>query len=368
MMLVSGLLRIVPLGLAVVLVACSQEVPPPVVVRPAMVVQPQPATEAMSVYPGEVRARFEPELAFRIGGKVTKRLVDTGSRVKKDQPLAELDPQDVRLQLEAARAQVAAAEANLNLARGERDRYKTLLDRQMISRSQYDSVENQYRAGEARLQQIRAEFDVASNQAGYSVLRASESGVIARRLVEVGQVVAPGQTVFTLAVDGEREVLIGVPEQALERFSIGQEVAVELWSQPGKQIPGRIRELSPAADQQTRTFAARVAFGAKSVSAEVGQSARVYIRANGEVPLSVPLSAITAENEQPYVWIVDPATSTVVRTPVRVGNYGQQRAAVLEGLKAQDWVVSAGVHLLQPGLKIRPVDRDNRPVTLVAGE
>lgn len=365
---IAPLLRIAPIGLALVLGACSQEVPPAAVVRPAMVVQPQPATESMSVYPGEVRARFEPELAFRIGGKVTKRLVDTGSRVKKDQPLAELDPQDVQLQLEAARAQVAAAEANLNLARGERERYKTLLDRQMISRSQYDNVDNQYRASEARLQQIRAEFDVASNQAGYSVLRAPQTGIIARRLVEVGQVVAAGQTVFTLAVDGEREVLIGVPEQAIEGFRIGQEVTVELWSQPGQQIPGRIRELSPAADTLTRTFAARVAFGATNVSAEVGQSARVQIRTNGEVPLSVPLSALTAENEQPYVWVIDPATSTVARTLVRVGSYGQQRVSILEGLKEHDWVVAAGVHLLQPGQKVRPVDRDNRSVTLVAGE
>src|SRR5690606_1898099 len=128
-----------------------------------------------------------------------------------------------KLQLEAARAQVAAAEANLNLARGELERYKTLLQKQTISRSQFDTVENQFRANEARLQQMRAEFDVASNQAGYGVLRASQDGVIARRLVEVGQVVVAGQTVFIMAVNGEREVLIGVPKQAIDRFSIGQE-------------------------------------------------------------------------------------------------------------------------------------------------
>lgn len=361
-------LRLSFLLLVVLLGACRTEVPPPAVVRPAMVVQPQPASDAISIYPGEVRPRFEPDLAFRIGGKVSRRLVDTGARVQKDQPLAELDPQDVKLQLEAARAQVAAAEANLNLARGELERYKTLLARQMISRSQYDSVENQYRASEARLQQIHAEYDVASNQAGYAVLRAPQDGVIARRLVETGQVVAAGQTVFTLAADGEREVLIGVPEQAIERFRIGQEVAVELWSQPGKQVPGRIRELSPAADSQSRTFAARVAFGSQSAAAEVGQSARVYIRTTDEVSLLLPLSSLTADNDQPYVWVVDPATSTVVRTPVRVGNYGQQRVSILEGLKQQDWVVAGGVHLLQPGQLIRPVDRDNRPVTLATGE
>ena len=252
--------------------------------------------------------------------------------------------------------------------RSERDRYKTLLARQLISQSQFDTVENQYRAGEARVKQIKAEFDVASNQAGYSVLRASQDGLIARRLGEVGQVVAAGQTVFTLAADGEREVLISVPEHALERFRIGQEVSIELWSQPDKQFPGRIRELSPAADAQSRTFAARVTFSDPKVKAEVGQSARVSITADGEVPLSVPLSALSAEKGKPFVWIIDPKESKAVRTPVRVGAYGQERVSILEGLKESDWVVAAGVHVLLDGQKVRPVDRDNRVVALVGKE
>jgi multidrug efflux system membrane fusion protein len=182
-----------------------------------------------------------------------------GQRVKADQPLAELDPQDVRLQLEANRAQVAAAEANLALVRAERDRYQKLLDRQMVSRSQYDNAENLYRAGEARLKQAKAEFDVAGNQAEYAVLRAPQDGVIAKRQVEVGQVVAAGQTVFTLAADGEREVLISLPEQQFARFRrpAGQRGAVVA---AAGALPGRIRELSPAADPRSRTFAARIAF------------------------------------------------------------------------------------------------------------
>src|SRR5690606_6307622 len=110
-------------------------------------------------------------------------------------------------------------------------------------------------------------------------------------------------------------------EHAIDKFRIGQDVSVELWSQPGEQIPARIRELSPAADSQSRTFAARVAFSGGTVPAELGQSARVYMRSNGEVPLSVPLSALTSDKDIPYVWVVDPATSSVIRTPVRVGSY-----------------------------------------------
>ncbi|MGE7958332.1 efflux RND transporter periplasmic adaptor subunit [Pseudomonas sp. NPDC089530] len=356
-----------PISLAVLLSTCGQEETAQTTVRPAMVVQPEPAAQAMDSYPGEVRARYEPDLAFRIGGKVSRRLVEEGQRVKADQPLAELDPQDVRLQLEATRAQVAAAEANLNLVRSERDRYKTLMERQLVSRSQYDNAENLYRSGLARVKQIQAEFDVASNQAGYAVLRAPQDGVVARRTVEVGQVVAAGQTVFTLATDGEREVLISLPEQGFGRFHIDQPVSVELWSQPDQRFAGHIRELSPAADPRSRTFAARIAFTAGKVPAELGQSARVFIQAAANVPLSVPLSAVTAENGAAYVWRVD-ANNTLKKTPVRLGAFGEKSVPVLEGLGVSDWVVAAGVHVLHEGQQVRPVDRSNRVVNLAAKE
>lgn len=353
--------------LVLMLSACGQETAAPVVARPAMVVQPVPSSRSIDSYPGEVRARLEPQLAFRIAGKVSKRLVEEGERVKADQPLAELDAQDVRMQLEATRAQVGAAQANLQLVRAERDRYKTLMDRQMVSRSQYDNAENLYRSGEARLKQIQAELSVASNQTSYTVLRAPQNGVIAKRMVEVGQVVAAGQTVFTLAADGEREVSISLPEQTFSRFRIGQPVTVELWTLPGQRFTGRMRELSRAADPRSRTFAARIAFTDTQTPAELGQSARVFIAAEHVVPLAVPLSAVTAEQGVNYVWRVS-ADSTVKRVPVQLGPYGQESVPVLEGLSATDWVVAAGGHVLREGEPVRPVDRNNRVVNLAAKE
>ena len=356
-----------PVSLAFLLTACGQDEPVQATVRPAMVVQPEPSAQSLESYPGEVRARFEPDLAFRIGGKVSRRLVDEGERVKANQPLAELDPEDVRLQLDATRAQVTAATANLNLVRAERDRYKTLMERQMVSRSQYDNAENLYRSGEARLKQIKAEFDVANNQASYAILRAPQDGVVAKRAAEVGQVVAAGQTVFTLAADGEREVLISLPEQNFGRFKVGQPVSVELWTQPDQRLPGTIRELSPAADPKSRTFAARIAFTAGKVPAELGQSARVFIENAQALALSVPLSALTAENGATYVWIVG-ADNTLKKAPVRVGAFGEKTVPVLEGLSSSDWVVAAGVHVLLDGQKVRPVDRSNRAVNVAAKE
>lgn len=366
-MLRHALPRAVPVLLVFLLTACGREEPVRISISPVLVVQPQPSALASQSYPGEVRARFDPQLAFRIAGKVTRRLVDEGERVKANQPLAELDPQDVRLQLQATRAQVAAGQANLNLVRAERDRYKTLLDRQMVSRSQFDNAENLYRSGEAKLQQLKAEQDVASNQASYAVLRAPQDGVIAQRQIDVGQVVAAGQTMFTLAADGEREVLISLPEQDFTRFKLGMPVSVELWSQPGQHFSGRIRELSPSADPKSRTFAARIAFQAGKVPAELGQSARVYIPGEGASALSVPLSALSAENGATYVWRIT-KDNTLEQLPVQIGPFGEKSVPVLKGLKAEDWIVAAGVHVLHPGQEVRPIDRSNRTINVTAKE
>lgn len=365
----SSMLSIVlPISLFALLTACDNTEPPRQSPLSVLIAQPQPATELTNAYPGEVRARFEPELAFRISGKVSKRLVEVGQKVKQDQPLAELDQQDLRLQLDASRAQVAAAEANLRLVRAERDRYQTLMERNLVSRSQYENIENTYRSGEAHLKQIKAQFNTASNQTGYAVLRATQNGVIARRMLEVGQVVAAGRTVFTMATDGEREVLIHLPEQAFERFRIGQQVSIELWSQPNRRFTGQIREMSPSADAQSRTFATRVMFTDITVPAELGQSARVFIVQNGAVPLTVPLSALSAEKNQPFVWVIDPKDSTLKRTPVRIGAFGEKQVSVLQGLQTSDWVVVAGVQVLREGQKVRPVDHENRQVVLAGKE
>lgn len=359
----------IPLAFAALLSGCGKEQAEEQRPRPVMVVQPQSAVAQLETYPGEVRARFEPVLAFRIGGKVVKRLVDSGDQVKTGQVLAELDPKDVQLQLGAMKAQVAAAKANLNLVRAERDRYKQLLERQLVSRSQYENTENLYLAGEARLKQVQAEYNVSSNQAGYAVLTAPRDGVISRRMLEVGEVVAPGQTVFNLAVDGEREILISLPEGNIDQFSIGQAVRIQLWSRPGFFLAGKVREISPTADPQTRTYAARVAITENSKEpVDLGQSAQVFVSPAGDIPLSVPLSALTADGDQTYVWIVDPVALTLKRTNVKAGPYGEDEVPILQGLQATDWVVSAGVQVLNEGVRVRPVDRDNRPVNFADQE
>ena len=351
-------------GLLAALAGCGDDAATQETARPAWVVQASTQGAAPTAYAGEVRARHEPALAFRIGGKISKRFVDVGARVKKDQPLAELDASDVALQREAAQAQLSSAEADLALATSELERYRDLVDQQLVSRSLYDARVSQHEAATARVRQARAQADVSVNQAGYAVLRAPASGVIAQRLAEAGQVVAAGQTVFVLAEDGEREVAISVPERDARDFSVGRPLAVELWSRPGERFPGALREISPSADPQARTFAARVSFEPGDTPVDLGQSARVYANGGDQPVVTVPLSAVHEKDGEAAVWVVDPAASQVKLRPVVLGAFGEDRVPVREGLAAGDRVVAAGVHLLLEGQRITPIDDQNRPVDL----
>lgn len=359
--LVSGLL-------AGTLAACggSEEAAP--APRPVLVAHPQTAGgSAASAYPGEVRARQESTLSFRVGGNLVRRHVDVGDAVRRGQVLAELDPGDLRLQAEAARAQAGAASAELQRAAAERARYEKLLADQLISRSAYDQANTAYKAAAGQAEAARANLDVARNQAGYTQLRAPRDGVIATRQAEAGQVVGAGQAVFTLSGDAGREIAIALPEASIRDYSVGQPALVELWNAPGERLPGTIREIAPAADPQARTYAARVALAPDAAKAvELGQSARVYLQdASTDQSLRVPLSAIQRRNGSgAAAWVVDPASRKLKLVPVRAGAFGDEGVPVLSGLKASDWVVVAGGHLLREGQVVAPVDRDNRPVVL----
>ena len=351
---------------AAFLAACGSPPEPQEVVRPVLAVQPQVAASRFDSFAGEIHARFEPTLAFRVGGKVMARLVDSGDRVSAGQVLATLDPSDLRLQAEASEAQFAAAEADLALARAEQARYANLLQRQLISASQYDQVNTRLQAAEAQLEAARAQRSVSANQAAYSELRAPADGVIAKRMIEAGQVVAAGQAAFVLAQDGEREVAISIPERDATRHAVGQLVRVVLWSQPQQPLNGKIREMAPAADAASRTFAARIQIDAATQPVELGGSARVFIGTGEGTQLALPLSAINADAGEAYVWVIHPESAALQKRPVTLGPYGETEVPVLSGVSTTDWVVAGGVHLLRDGQRVRAVDRDNRAVDLRA--
>ena len=348
--------------LSLVMVGCNKQEQAPEQLKIVMVTQPKTSSQQLHSYAGEVQARQQTNLAFRVGGQIVERSADIGDRVSVGQVLARLDVKDANLELNAARAQLEQAQSTLANAQAELKRFGQLLPANAVSRSQYDSVENQYKSAQSSLKQAQSNYAMAQNQSQYNQLRANKNGVITSREIEVGQVVAAGQTAYQLALDGEREVLIGVAENAVRDLRVGQSATVSLWSAPDQRYDAYVREISPAADQ-SRTFQVKVALRDRSQAIQLGQSARVYFQTATDAQLSIPLSSVSAIDEKPYVWVINP-NQTLKRTWVQLGEYKHDRVPVKAGLQPDHWVVVGGVHLLREKQKVRLVDVNNRPVSL----
>lgn len=328
------------------LVACGGEKAPP----PDTMASAPKLVKALKVgagatvneqrYSGEVRARVETTLGFRVGGKIVARLVDAGTRVKAGQVLARLDPADQQLT-------AAQAEANRALATAELKRTLELRQKNFISQAALDAKETAAVAADAQAR-------LAQNQAGYTTLTADAAGVIAAVLAEPGQVVTAGQAVFRLARDGGREVAIAIPESRLAGLKVGSSSAsvatVELWA--GKSYPGTLRELSPMADPATRTFAARVAIADADEQVALGMTATVRFAAPEQEKIVVPLAAILQQGEQAAVWVIG-ADQTVNQRPITVERYGDAGAVVKSGLTPGETIVAAGAFKLTAGEKVR---------------
>ena len=324
-------------------------------VRPVITQTVAPgATATRDVYSGELRARHETDLAFRVGGKIVARLADAGSRVKKGQVLARLDPEDAMLAAQAAAAQLASAESDAALAKAELERHAELLAKKFISQSAYDVKHNAFNAARARAEQARSQAAISANQQEYTTLVADADGVVISVSGEPGQVVAAGQPVLKLARAGEMEVVLTVPEGQLSRFKAGQPVAVSLWAEPSAPFAGRVREIAGGADPVTRTYAVRVNASAAPSAAQLGMTANVAF-ADSEQPdlVVLPMSAVTRQGDRAAVWIVDPATGKVATRAVTIGQFREDGVTITAGLAAGDVVVTAGVHKLRPGQSVR---------------
>lgn len=304
-------------------------------------------------FPGEVRPRYETRLGFRVGGKITERLVETGSKVKAGQPIARLDPRDLQLANAAAQSQVVQLEAEEKLARADLARFRELREKKFISQADFDRRQNALDTAAARLESARAQQRQIANQAGYAVLEADAAGVILALEAEAGQVVAAGQTVARLARLGEIEVVVAVPEAQRELVAKAGGFAITLNALPGKSWKGRLRELSPVADPVTRTYAARVSVLQAGNAVELGMSARVAVTTGTRKErIELPVAAIYGKGDATQVWLVD-AGSTVRLQAVKLRGFAGERVVVESGLKAGDVVVAAGAPLLRAGQKVR---------------
>lgn len=339
------------------LAACSKPEHKTETVRPVRaIVLSASDVDINAEFSGDVRARVESRLGFRVGGKITARKVDVGSPVKRGQLLMQLDPQDLQLSQAQARAALRAAETTRDLARAELNRYKELREKNFVSQAVLEAKLSALKASQASVDSARAAWRGQSNQAGYARLVADIDGVVTAVDAEAGQVVAPGTTVVRVAKTNEKEVVIGIPEDKVERLRTAAEVSVRMWAAPGHEIAGKIREIAPVADPLTRTYPVRVSIP-DSPAVKLGMTALVRFSSRTPTPqIRVPLSALYHEKASTSVWVVENGTVRLV--PVQVGGASGNDILLVGGVKPGQTVVTAGVNQLKNGQKVKVLGVD----------
>lgn len=340
-------------AMAAMLAACAKAPEPVEYIRPVRaIVLTANNVDINAEFSGEVRARVESRLGFRVPGKITARKVDPGTLVKKGQVLMQLDPEDLRLSQAQARATLAAAETTRDLAKAELKRYQELRVKNFVSQAVLDEKLASFRAAQANVDAAQAGYFGQSNQAGYATLVADTDGVVTAVDADVGQVVSPGTPVVRVAKAGEKEIVIGLPEDKVDTLRKVEDVTVRMWANPDKVIPGKVREVSPVADAATRTYAVKVSIPDSATEVKLGMTALVQFSSTTPVPLiRVPLTALFHEKSTTSVWVVD--GSSVKLVPVQVGGTAGNEVVLAGGVTPGQTVVTAGVNLLKQGQKVK---------------
>jgi len=310
------------------------------------------------VLAGTVAPRIESTLGFRVAGKITARTVDVGTIVKPGDLIAQLDPADYRLAVDNARAALASADADYARAKADHERYLNLRGSAAFTPQTMEQRQSLAATALARVDQARSQLASAENNLAYTELRADSPGVVTLVQAEVGQVMAQGQGVVKVARTDELEILVGVPENRLKVVREASAASFELWSDPGRRHAARLRELSPSADPMTRTYPARFSVVEPPEFIGLGMTATLaFERPDGAPVAEVPLSAIFQRGTQPAVWVVDRQTGTVTLRPVTVARWRDEQAAIASGVKEGELIATAGVHKLEPGQKVKPVQQ-----------
>jgi RND family efflux transporter MFP subunit len=343
---------------AAALAGCSKPVEKTEDIRPVRaIVLAGSDIDVNAEFSGEVRPRVESRLGFRVGGKIVTRKVDVGTLVKHGQVLMQLDPQDLQLSQAQALAGLRAAETNRDLAKAELKRYQELRSKNFVSQAVLDAKDSTYKAAQANVDASQAAYRGQSNQAGYASLVSDVDGVVTAVDAEVGQVVQPGTPVVRVARQGEKEIVIGLPEDKVETLRRITDVQVRLWADPKNAVAGKIREISPVADPSTRTYTAKVSIPDSVAEAKLGMTAVVQFASKSPVPqIKVPLTALYYEKSASSVWVVEGGAVKLV--PVTIAGAAGNDIVLGSGVKAGQTVVTAGVNLLKPGQKVKILGDD----------
>lgn len=350
-----------PYGAVVVLAllaGCGRKAPEtdmaaPVIALPVQAVDGQ----SNGRFPGEIHARYEMPLSFRVSGQLTARYVNAGDVVKKGQELAQLDPTDAANQLASAKAALEAAEHRLLFATQQLDRDEAQSKQNLISQLQLEQTQDAYASALSGRDQARQQFELAQNQSRYTTLVADHDGAVTSRQADVGQVLAAGQAVFGFAWSGEREVYLDVPESRVDSLVIGQAATVTVPALPGRVFIAHVREIAPAADPQSRTYLVKLTLDQPGAALQLGMTADVTMQADGtrNATVSIPATALFHQGEHPAVWVVRPADATLELRPVTVVRYDERDVLITDGLKAGERIVMQGVHTVSAGEKVAPI-------------
>lgn len=341
--------------LVAILVGCDKKEAPEPDIRPVRAITVEPGANAeLTTLTGEIRARYESDLGFRIDGKIIERPVDVGSTVKKGELLARLDPQQRQQDLQSAKADAASAQATLTKDQAAEARQTQLLKDGFATRAAYDDAVASLRTAQSQVDSTTARLRQAEDNLGYTQLLADANGVITAVTGNIGQVVSAGQAVVRLAQPGEREAAFNVSEAILGAASRAKPpVTVALASNPSIRVVGEVRYVSPQADATTRTYEVRISLPDAPPEMRLGATVTGSISLDAAGLVELPGSALFEQDGKPAVWIVDAKAGTVSVRPVSVGRYTGDRIVLNGGLNKGDVVVTAGVQKLIPGQKVR---------------
>jgi RND family efflux transporter MFP subunit len=337
------------------LAACrSAEEPPPPEIRPVRVmgVEKRASGETVSLT-GNVQAQTEVNLAFRIDGRMVQRNVDVGATIKPGQVVATLNADNEENALQSARANLAAARAQLVEARNNYDRHKSLLEQRFIAVAEFDRAAASLQTAQSQVDSAQAQVNIAQNRSGYTRLVADAGGTVTAVGAEPGEVVQAGRMIVQLARAGGRDAVFDVSPQIKDSAPANPEITVFLTADPKVSAKGRVREVSPRADPATGTFRIRVGLIDPPATMRLGTTVTGRMQLGSAAGIEIPPSAVIRSDRQSAVWIVDPKTGTVSMRNIEVGSQDSARVTVASGLDPGDVVVTAGVQALRPGQKVR---------------
>jgi membrane fusion protein, multidrug efflux system len=345
---------IVALLFAPFLAACEQEGDaPPASVRQVRTIEIEKRQVAENLsLTGRIEAEDEIPLAFRIGGRVLENNGTLGARVVSGDLVARLESQNEENQLRAETAALAAAEAQYNQARGHYERQSTLFRQGWATRATFEVAEKGLKTAAAQVEAAQARLSAAEDLLGFTELRADQDGVVTAVGPAAGEVVQAGQMIVRVARQDGRDAVFDVPAQVIRNAPADVAITVALADDPNVMVRGHVREVAPQADPVTRTFKVKVSLEDPPESMRLGATVNGTIQTSEAPVIEIPAGALTRANQQPAVWVVDPAAFTVALRPIEIGRFGEYFVAVTNGLAAGDIVVTAGVQALHEGQKV----------------